>query len=125
VRKILDTTSFFIKAESTDNTGQTYETLKVLIEKLRSPNDISDDKIAIEFWDRLTAFYLKNENPEILNVVDYIQADGGFANMMCDFYRHILISDKAVKRYAENAVAVNRCIGISYGQEELSRLLKN
>ena len=115
--------SFFSKLENSDDPGSTRDLVYSFLIDVGSPDNVSEDKIASEFWHRLADYYLKAENQEILDAVDSINLDGGLANMMCVFYRRILISDKAKKRYTENINAVNRCLGISFNKEELNRAL--
>ena len=119
--------SFFIKYNNLNNSEEKKQILNSLINKIKKTNNPDNDKAMIYFFDKLKEYFLKKKDVIILDVLDSIKVDGGFANEVSEFYNSIKNEEIFYKRYLMNQefpFSIQRFIGISFTEEELSNLKK-
>lgn len=98
--------------------------IKGLLTWISNPKNASDDNILRGTMEKLTDIYLQNHDEAILIAVDETGIDGGFANFVCEFYRSISSEDPFKKRYQRLSKPLERCVGISFNENEIGNLIK-
>lgn len=100
-------------------------TLDKLLAGLADPRSREDDEVLGYAVRRLINAYRTNGNEAILEAMDAVRLDGGFANTICGFYSALIDDNRLVARY-KNPVkrpSVERCVGLSLSQEAVDRAL--
>lgn len=96
--------------------------LKGLLSNLANPQNASEDNVVRSTMNKLSEIYRKNHDETILIAVDETGIDGGFANFVCEFYRSITSEDPFKKRYQQSPKPLERCVGISFNEDEFKNL---
>jgi len=63
----------------------------------------------------------------VLQAIDSLRIDAGFANSVCSFYRDLMDRALIPSRYTSDpasADALRRCVGLSFSKEELEMALQ-
>lgn len=95
--------------------------------QLLSKSDAADeDKILDNSIQRLAAVYNQTKDVAILNAIDEVPLDGGFANAVCGFYPATWNDTAVVDRYRRNAqaqAALRRCVGLSVLESDFQSII--
>lgn len=98
-----------------------------LLKSLSAPRT-SEHSATLEFTiAELADRYSLSHDEAIIQAIDEVPLDGGFANSVCGFYSAIL-SDATLGTRCRNSpaalIAVKRCVGLSISNDEFVRLSK-
>jgi hypothetical protein len=119
---------FFDDYRSERSNEKRIELLGSFMEKLRYPSTTSDDYNLKYAMDRLAKLYRETSDESILVTIDNTRIQDVFANFVCDFYAAIK-NERGFKRryFSQNASrkAIERCVGISFSQEEIEALTRS
>lgn len=113
------------KVRSQISPEQKVELLRNLLERLKNPLTTADDHNVKYAMQRLTKIYRETGDESILVAIDNTEIQAGFANFVCGFYSGIKNEAGFKRRYSSGASykkALERCVGISFSQEEVENL---
>lgn len=103
------------------NKSEKISLLRNLLSEMKSPRNSADEKLLEEFLLKLVMEYRGKTDESILIAMDSTAIDAGFANYVCSFYSDLASEENFKSRYSkvENRPAIERCVGISFSNEDL------
>jgi hypothetical protein len=94
-----------------------------MLREVRNPTSATEDNISAHAIELLLRKFISTRDTSILDAIDSIRVEGGFANTVCGgFYSEIAATHEFKERYVLSRVhlpAIERCVGISFSTEDL------
>ncbi len=95
-----------------------------LLEKLQRTTSTEDDAILRYGLQSVRALYLRKPDVAVLEALDELRLEGGFANEVCELYQALVVEETAKEWYRQHGVSpLKRCVGLSFRTGELEQVL--
>ena len=101
--------------------------LSGLLTRLQTPSSSAEDAVAQYGVKRVAEHFARTGDVAVLQALDGLRLDGGFANSVCEVYRELLVKEEARQWYrATGDAPLRRCVGVSFASpEEVRRSLES
>jgi hypothetical protein len=116
---------FFLSYPLSSDEHQRKAYVRNMLFRLANPETVEEDRRLEDFVEQLADKYLQEYDKAILEAVDSVEIQAGFANFICGFYSKIKGSNSFVERYSLPAFKkhITRCIGIAFSENDIDVLL--
>lgn len=101
------------------------EQVKSLLTRLLRTESVADDAVMHYAFLRLSEYYERNGDVSLLDAVDGVPIDGGYAYEACGFYARAISDSKLRARVAPSGnVGIRRCIGLTISEAEVDAIIR-